>query len=64
MRLSEQWDDWAKGVATVTCNPARAVGLDDRGAIAIGKRADLIHFAMRGGVPALRSVWSKGARVA
>lgn len=64
VRLSEQWDDWAKGLATVTCNPARTVGLDDRGEIAIGKRADLIHFAMRGGAPALRSVWSKGARVA
>ncbi len=64
VRLSEQWGDWAKGLATVTCNPARAVGLDDRGEIAIGKRADLIHFAMLGGAPALRSVWSKGARVA
>jgi alpha-D-ribose 1-methylphosphonate 5-triphosphate diphosphatase len=63
-RLSEQWGNWAKGLATVTANPARAVGLEDRGEIAIGKRADLIRFAMRGGVPALRSVWSKGARVA
>jgi alpha-D-ribose 1-methylphosphonate 5-triphosphate diphosphatase len=63
-RLSEQWGNWAKGLATVTANPARAVGLEDRGEIATGKRADLIRFAMRGGVPALRSVWSKGARVA
>lgn len=63
-RLSEQWGDWAKGMATVSSNPARAVGLEDRGEIAIGKRADLIRFSMRGGVPALGSVWSKGARVA
>jgi alpha-D-ribose 1-methylphosphonate 5-triphosphate diphosphatase len=64
VKLSEQWGDWAKGLATVTSNPARAVGLEDRGEIAIAKRADLIQFAMRGGAPALRSVWSKGARVA
>ena len=64
VRLSEQWGDWAKGLATVTSTPARAVGLEDRGDLAIGKRADLIQFTMRGGAPALRSVWSKGARVA
>src|SRR5262249_2862942 len=29
-----------EAIATVTLNPARAVGLDDRGAIAVGKRAD------------------------
>ena len=63
-RLSEQWGNWAKGLATVTSNPARAVGLKDRGEIGIGKRADLIRFTMRGNAPALRSVWSKGARVA
>lgn len=64
VRLGEGWGDMARGIATVTRNPARAVGLEDRGEIAPGQRADLIRFAIRGGAPALRAVWSRGARVA
>ena len=64
VRLGEGWGDMARGIATVTRNPARAVGLEDRGEIAPGRRADLIRFAIRGGAPALRAVWSRGARVA
>lgn len=64
VQLGALWGDMARGIATVTANPARAVGLDDRGAIAPGKRADVIRFAMRGQVPAVRAVWSRGQRVA
>lgn len=64
LRLGECWGDMARGLATVTRAPARAVGLDDRGEIAPGLRADLIRFRMREGVPALQSVWSQGRRVA
>ncbi|MCE8520585.1 alpha-D-ribose 1-methylphosphonate 5-triphosphate diphosphatase [Ruegeria pomeroyi] len=64
VRLGEFWGDLARGLATVTRAPARAVGLDDRGEIAPGLRADLIRFRMREGVPALQSVWSQGRRVA
>lgn len=64
VRLGNDWGDMARGIATVTRNPARAVGLEDRGEIAPGRRADLIRFAIRGGAPALRAVWSRGARVA
>jgi alpha-D-ribose 1-methylphosphonate 5-triphosphate diphosphatase len=54
----------ARGLATVTANPARAVGLADRGHLAVDARADLIRFRLRGGAPALRGVWSQGRRVA
>ena len=63
-RLGEIWDDMARGIATVTSAPARAVGLEDRGRLEVGKRADLIRFAMRAGVPALQGVYSRGVRVA
>jgi len=64
VQLGQAWGDMARGMATVTRNPARGVGLEDRGEIAEGRRSDLIRFTMRGGVPALRSVWSRGDRVA
>ncbi len=53
-----------KAIATVTTNPARAVGLDDRGAVAIGDRADLVRVAQLGSAaPVVRQVWVKGTRV-
>ena len=56
--------DLAAAVRTVTATPAAAVGLDDRGAIATGKRADLIRVRMMNEVPAVRGVWRCGQRVA
>lgn len=50
-------------LATVTRNPARAAGLDDRGEIAIGKRADLVRIRLVGGLPVVRGVWRQGMRV-
>ncbi|WP_397543668.1 alpha-D-ribose 1-methylphosphonate 5-triphosphate diphosphatase [Roseovarius salis] len=64
VELGRMWDDMARGIATVSRNPAHAVGLHDRGEILPGKRADMVRFAMRGGVPAVRAVWSRGQRVA
>jgi alpha-D-ribose 1-methylphosphonate 5-triphosphate diphosphatase len=54
-----------KALATVSVNPARSVGLADRGEIAAGQRADLIRVS-RGalGWPAPREVWRSGRRVA
>ncbi|MEK0162385.1 alpha-D-ribose 1-methylphosphonate 5-triphosphate diphosphatase [Phaeobacter sp. A36a-5a] len=63
-QLGDIWGDMSRGLATVTSAPADAVNLTDRGRIDIGKRADLIRFRMRAGVPALSSVWSQGNRVA
>jgi alpha-D-ribose 1-methylphosphonate 5-triphosphate diphosphatase len=51
-------------VATVTRAPAAAVGLDDRGEIAVGKRADLVRVRVARDIPVVRSVWRAGARVA
>ncbi len=51
-------------IRTVTKAPAEAVGLSDRGEVAIGKRADLIRVHVAGHVPVVRSVWREGSRVA
>jgi alpha-D-ribose 1-methylphosphonate 5-triphosphate diphosphatase len=56
--------DLATAVRTVTKTPAEAVGLNDRGEIAVGKRADLIRVHIARDIPAVRSVWREGNRVA
>ena len=53
-----------QAIALVTANPARQVGLDDRGRIAPGLRADLVRVRRTHGVPVVRSVWRGGRRVA
>jgi alpha-D-ribose 1-methylphosphonate 5-triphosphate diphosphatase len=56
--------DLPAALRTVTVTPATAVGLDDRGEIAIGKRADLVRVRVTRDIPVVRSVWRSGARVA
>jgi alpha-D-ribose 1-methylphosphonate 5-triphosphate diphosphatase len=56
--------DLPGAIRTVTRTPAKAVGLDDRGEIAIGKRADLVRVRVTENIPVVRSVWRTGARVA
>ncbi len=51
-------------IRMVTATPARTVGLDDRGRIAEGLRADLVHVRRTAGVPVVRTVWREGRRVA
>jgi alpha-D-ribose 1-methylphosphonate 5-triphosphate diphosphatase len=54
-----------EAIATVSAEPAATVGLDDRGEIAAGKRADLVR--VREGahsVPLIRGVWREGRRIA
>jgi alpha-D-ribose 1-methylphosphonate 5-triphosphate diphosphatase len=61
-----QLDQWtlSKAVRTVTCNPARAIGLSDRGEIAVGQRADLLRVRMnRVGMPTVLQTWLAGQRV-
>jgi alpha-D-ribose 1-methylphosphonate 5-triphosphate diphosphatase len=53
----------ANAVAMVTINPAEASGLTDRGEIARGKLADLIHVSCASEVPVVRQVWRGGQRV-
>lgn len=56
--------DLPTAMRLVTATPARTVGLDDRGRIAPGLRADLVRVRHDGGVPVVRSVWREGRRVA
>jgi alpha-D-ribose 1-methylphosphonate 5-triphosphate diphosphatase len=56
--------DLAAAVRTVTKAPAEAVGLHDRGEIAVGKRADVIRVHIAGDIPVVRAVWREGQRVA
>jgi len=50
-------------VDIVARGPALACGLDDRGEIAAGLRADLVRVRMIGGEPAVREVYRQGRRV-
>lgn len=52
-----------KAINMVSKVPAEAVGLDDRGAIEVGRRADLVRVRTEGDVPIVRSVWREGARI-
>jgi len=53
-----------QAIATVSSTPARAVGLDDRGAIEVGLRADIVRVGMSGGLPVPRATYVRGERVA
>jgi alpha-D-ribose 1-methylphosphonate 5-triphosphate diphosphatase len=53
-----------KAISMVTSTPARTAGLDDRGRIAAGLRADLVRVHRQKGVPVSRAVWRQGRRVA
>jgi alpha-D-ribose 1-methylphosphonate 5-triphosphate diphosphatase len=64
----------ADGARLISGNPARAVGLDDRGEIAVGKRADLVRVQphdlpaterhpLGRRVPVVRGVYRQGDRV-
>ena len=64
LMLGDIWGDVACGVATVTSAPAAATGLDDRGVLAVGKRADVIRVARVGAAGVVRGSWVAGLRVA
>jgi alpha-D-ribose 1-methylphosphonate 5-triphosphate diphosphatase len=63
LMLGDLWGDMARGIATVTAAPADAAGLEDRGRLVPGNRADLIRVARIGGAGALRGTWVRGQRV-
>jgi alpha-D-ribose 1-methylphosphonate 5-triphosphate diphosphatase len=52
-----------KALATVTANPARVLGLSDRGQLLPGKRADLLRVRMVDDVPVVVAVWREGRQV-
>lgn len=52
-----------ESTALVTANPARALGLADRGRIEPGLRADLVRVHIDRDLPIIRRVWRDGERV-
>ena len=52
-----------EAISTVSLKPAQALGLNDRGRIAQGFRADLVRVRRLGVQPAVRAVWRRGHRV-
>lgn len=52
-----------EAIRMVSTNPAKAVGMNDRGSIAQGLRADLVRVHAIDDVPVIRSVWREGRRV-
>ena len=63
VQLGDIWGNLARGMRTVTDAPALAVGLHDRGTLAIGQRADIIRFDIQDQTPILQETWSAGRRV-
>ncbi len=53
-----------KSIRLISKNPAQSIGLDDRGEILPGKRADLVHVHHSRHHPVIRAVWSEGKRIA
>ncbi|MGC1412068.1 MAG: alpha-D-ribose 1-methylphosphonate 5-triphosphate diphosphatase [Acetobacteraceae bacterium] len=53
-----------EAVSLVTDRPARLAGLDDRGRLEPGQRADLVRVRLHEGLPVVRQVWRAGERVA
>jgi alpha-D-ribose 1-methylphosphonate 5-triphosphate diphosphatase len=64
LRLGDLWGNLARGVATVTGAPAQAAGLEDRGHLRPGARADVIRVARLGQAAVVRGTWVAGNRVA
>lgn len=55
--------DLAAAVRMVSSTPAQAAGLDDRGALVPGLRADFLRVRLADGLPILREVWCGGVRM-
>ncbi len=52
-----------RAAAVATANPAEAIGLEDRGEVAAGKRADFVRVREVEGVAVVRGTWREGQRV-
>ncbi|MDQ0471036.1 alpha-D-ribose 1-methylphosphonate 5-triphosphate diphosphatase [Labrys wisconsinensis] len=53
-----------RAVAMISAAPARIFGLEDRGVLAPGFRADMVRLARIDAVPVVKGVWREGRRVA
>jgi alpha-D-ribose 1-methylphosphonate 5-triphosphate diphosphatase len=61
--LGQKVGDLARGLATVTAAPAALIGLNERGRIAPGLRADLLRVRLVDGFPAVIGIWAGGRRI-
>ncbi|MFT6372261.1 MAG: alpha-D-ribose 1-methylphosphonate 5-triphosphate diphosphatase [Gammaproteobacteria bacterium] len=52
-----------EAIRCVTENPAQAVGLEHRGSIQVGYKADLLRVGKHFGLPILKETWKSGERV-
>ena len=52
-----------QAVSFASLNPARAVGLADRGELAPGRRADMVRVRVVDGSPIVRAAWREGERI-
>jgi len=55
--------DLTQAIAMVSANPAKSIGLMDRGVLEPGRRADMIRVSLVDNTPVVRSVWRAGERV-
>jgi alpha-D-ribose 1-methylphosphonate 5-triphosphate diphosphatase len=51
-----------RAMATVSKNPAKALGFSDRGQLKAGMRADVVRMRDMNGLPIVRNVWVNGQR--
>lgn len=61
--LQEEGFSLPKAIATVSRNPARMIGLADRGEIAPGLRADYLRVRLVDGYPVVLGVWKAGRQI-
>jgi alpha-D-ribose 1-methylphosphonate 5-triphosphate diphosphatase len=52
-----------EAVNMVSLAPTRMIGLDDRGALEAGRRADMVRVRKAGDFPHVTMVWREGNRV-
>jgi len=64
--LLHQQAHWSlpAAVAAISSTPARLVGLHDRGALAVGMRADLVRVRTLNNAPVALQTWRAGRRIA
>ena len=64
VRLGQRQNNLAAGIRLVTSAPADAAGLDDRGRLEVGKRADIVRFCINEDLPMVGGVYARGRQVA
>ena len=65
LSLQEKLMSLPKAIALITASPAALIGMDDRGSLRAGLKADVVRVRYADdGVPTVKAVWREGQRVA